>query len=100
MATNGCTLGVQPFVAIGMVKVPMCVDQVLDRVGVDWCKGGCNLWTRTRKTGVDKQLTVAAGKDGDISASAHEDAYVAAEFLDDDGSGCCCFSRCLYESVI
>ena len=62
-------------------------------------QGGCNLWTRTRKTGVDKQLTVAPGKDGDISASAHEDANVAAEFLGGDCSGCCCFSGRLYKSV-
>ena len=32
---NNCTRGVQPFVAIGVVKVPMRVDEVLDRIGAD-----------------------------------------------------------------
>jgi len=32
---NGCPRGVHPFVAIGVVKVPMRVDQVLDWVGTD-----------------------------------------------------------------
>jgi hypothetical protein len=35
VSENGCTRGVQPFVAIGVVKVPMRVDQVLDWVGAD-----------------------------------------------------------------
>src|SRR5215831_4947715 len=33
VSENECTLGVQPFVAIGVVKVPVGVDQLLDRVG-------------------------------------------------------------------
>src|SRR5262245_44463554 len=35
MSENGRTCGVQPFVAIGVVKVPMRVDQALDWVGAD-----------------------------------------------------------------
>jgi hypothetical protein len=36
-------------------------------------------WSCAGKAGVDQELTVAAGEDGDISTSADEDAYVAAE---------------------
>jgi hypothetical protein len=35
MSENNCTLRVQPFVTIGVVKVPMRVDQMLDRIGAD-----------------------------------------------------------------
>jgi len=47
--------------------------------------------------GVDKKLTVVTGKDGDISTSAHENAYVAAKFLDGDSSGCGSFAGGLHE---
>src|SRR6202007_859716 len=67
---DGCACGVQPFVTVGMVKVPMRVDQVLDRIGADLCQCGCGFWTRTRITAVDEHLTVPAGKDGDISTCA------------------------------
>jgi hypothetical protein len=38
VSENNCTRRVQPFVAIGVVKMPMRVDEVLDRIGADWCK--------------------------------------------------------------
>ena len=35
VSENNCARGVQLFVAIGVVKVPMRVDEVLDRIGAD-----------------------------------------------------------------
>jgi hypothetical protein len=35
VSENNCARRVQPFVAIGVVKVPMRVDEVLDRIGAD-----------------------------------------------------------------
>ena len=35
LSEDCCSSGLQPFVAVGMVKVPMRVDQVLDGVGAD-----------------------------------------------------------------
>src|SRR5216684_1248184 len=83
-----CTGGVQPFVAVSVVKVPVSVDEVLDGIGAERCKRFGDLRTCSGKAGVDEELTVAAGEDGDISAGAQQYAYIAAEFLDRDGSGC------------
>src|SRR5580693_4048453 len=100
MSENNRTRRVQPFVAIGVVKVPMRVDEVLDRVGADGCKRVGDLGTGAGKASIDKELTVATGKHGDISSSAHQDAHVAAEFLHGDSSGCGCFPGCLHEPII
>jgi len=35
VSENNGTRGVQPFVAIGVVKVPMRVDELLDRIRAD-----------------------------------------------------------------
>src|SRR5260370_779826 len=56
---NNCTGRVQPFVAIGVVKVPMRVDEVLDRIGADGCKRVGDLWTGAGKASIDEELTVA-----------------------------------------
>jgi hypothetical protein len=100
VSKDRCTSGVQPFVAVGVVEVPVRVDEVLDGIGGNRCKRVDDLWTRTGKAGVDEELTVATGMNGNISASAHQDAYVAAEFLDSDRASCCCFPRCLHEPVM
>src|SRR5260370_42124177 len=100
VSKNGCTSGVQPFVAVGMVEVPVSVDEVLDRIGANRCKRLGNPWTRAGKAGINEELIVATGKDRNISTSAHEDAYVAAEVLHSDGSGRRCFPGCFDYPII
>jgi hypothetical protein len=58
------------------------------------------LWTRTRKTSVDEQLTVSTGEDRDISTRPQQNAYVAAELLDRNSIRGCCPSCCLYQAII
>src|SRR5215469_1568650 len=76
----------------------MRVDQVLDWVGADGCKCGCDLRTRACKTRVDEQLPVSTRKDGHISTSTHEDAYVAAQPFDGDRGICCAFPSRLHKA--
>src|SRR6266550_3505185 len=97
---NGCTGGVQPFVTVSVVKVPVGVDEVLDRIGTNPGESVGDLGVCTRKTSIDEKFSVATGEDGDISAGAHEDADVATQRLDGNGSACSFFlSRCLNQAV-
>src|SRR5215469_13820406 len=100
MGKDGCASGVQPLVAIGVIKVPMRVDEVLDRIGTNRGQRVSNFWTRTGKAGIGQQLTVPTGENRDISTGPHQNVYVAAEFLDRDGAGGGRSACCLYKPVI
>ena len=63
---NGCTGGVQPFVTVSVVKMPVGVDEVLDRIGTNPGESVGDLGACTRKTSVDEKFSVAAWEDGDI----------------------------------
>src|SRR5260370_35297716 len=78
---NNCTRRVQPFVAIGVVKVPMRVDDALDRIGADGRKRVGDLWTGAGKTSLDEELTFETEYHADVCASAHQYARVATEVL-------------------
>src|SRR5262249_11530404 len=100
VSQNGCARRVHPFVAIGVVKVPMRVDQMLDRVGTDGCKCRCDLWTRTRVACVNEQLTVSTGKHRNVPTRAHKDTYIAAKFLDSNGAGRRGVPGCLHQPFV
>jgi hypothetical protein len=86
MSQNSRPSGVQPFIPIGVVEVPVSIDKVLDWIGANVRFG--NLRTSTSKSGIDEELTVAAREDSDISTSTHENAYVPAQPLDGDRGPC------------
>src|SRR5215467_9340549 len=94
MGENGCASRVQPLVAVGVVEVPMRVDQMLDWVGTDRRECGCDFWARTRISGVDEQFTFPTVKDGNISTRAQEDTDIAAKLLHVDSSVGRCSSGC------
>src|SRR5215510_12275227 len=96
VSEDGCASRVQPFVAVGMVKVPMRVDEVLDGLGTNPGESVGNLWASTGKTGIDQQLTVSTGKNRDVPTGPQQNAYIGAELLDRDFIGCGCPSGCLY----
>src|SRR5215472_4895292 len=73
---------------------------MFDRVGTNRGQRIDNSWTRTGKAGVNQHLTVSTWKDGDISAGAHEDAHVAAKFLNRECTRCGCPPSSLHKSVI
>ncbi len=77
-----------PLVAAGVVEVPVGVDELFDGIGVDAGEGFFDVWTGGDDLGIDEQLSVRAGQDGDVSTSAQEDTDVAAEVLNGDLCGC------------
>jgi hypothetical protein len=85
----------QPFVAVRVVHMPMGIDKVLDRVGVDACEGLRDVGLRDGKTRVDEQLAVLSSKDSDIPTRAHEHADVVAQRFDDDCGGGSGLSHCV-----
>ena len=58
---------IQPSIAVGMVEVPMGVDQVRDRIGAEIGERLGHLRARDADARVDEHLAVGSGQDGDIS---------------------------------
>ena len=75
---------VQPLVATGVVEVPVGVYQLFDGVLIDACEGFGNVRTRGDDFRVDEQLSVRAGKNGNISTRTQKNADIAAEALNRD----------------
>jgi hypothetical protein len=75
---------VHPFVAVGVIPMPMGIDEVLERGRTNTVKGGRKLWLRNRDTGIDHQLAFIAVQNGDVSAGAYQYTDVAAQWLDGD----------------
>src|SRR5260370_28314898 len=73
-----------PLVAPGVVEVPVGVDQLLDRIGVDACDGLFDVWTGSDDFGIYEDLSIGAGENGDISTSAQEDTYISSKVLNRD----------------
>ncbi len=76
---DGGSGGVHPVVAVGVVEVPVGVDQDLNRVGVDGGEGGGKLRLAGGVAGVDEELALSRGEDGDVAASSAQEGDVAAE---------------------
>src|SRR5262249_9049309 len=98
VSQNGCARSVQPFIPIGVVEVPVRVDQVLDWIGANARESVGNLRAGAGKSGIANKLTVATGKHGDIASSAHQNAHVVAESLHCDRGAGCSFSCFFYET--
>jgi len=98
MSEDSRASSVQPFIPVCVVKVPMGVNQVFDRIRANACKGIGNSRTSACKSGIYEELTVVTGKDGDISTSAHENTYVATQSPDSDRGVCCVFPSFLHET--
>ena len=58
MRDDGGTLGVQPCVAVGMVEVPVRVDQVPDRIAADAIGRLEDSWARCRDPSIDENLAM------------------------------------------
>ena len=76
----------QPFIAVGVIEMPMGVDQVLDRIGAEFACGLQDPRTRRGDSSVDEHLAVGTGEDRDVAARALEDADVATKLMNLDGS--------------
>src|SRR5215472_15166225 len=73
---------------------------MFDRVGTNRGQGIDNSWNAHRQSRRQSTPSVSIWKDGDISAGAHEDAHVAAKFLNRECTRCGCPPSSLHKSVI
>src|SRR5438445_2388319 len=71
----------QPRVAVGMVEVPMGIDEVRDRVSTELRKSLGDLRARYADPGIDEHLAIRARQDGDVSAGALEDADIVSQLV-------------------
>src|ERR1700694_5319911 len=74
----------QPFIAVSVIEVPVSVDEVLDRIGVEGIQSVRDPRPRDRETGVDKKFPAPTGQDGDVAAGALKNADIAPEWIDLD----------------
>jgi hypothetical protein len=69
----------QPCVAIGMIEVPMGVDQVRDLLVSEPIERFGELRARYADAGIDHDLAILAGENGDIAAGSLEYADVVSQ---------------------
>ena len=77
-------IGIQPYVAVGMIEMPARVDQVRDGIGAKTGKSFGDLRTQYANTGIDKHFAIGAGQDGDVSAGALEYADIVSQLVRND----------------
>ena len=72
MCQNDGARGMHPLVSVGVVEVPVSVDEVFDPSRAYTHKGFHHLYALGGQPGVHHQHAVAAGEDCDVSAGVHE----------------------------
>jgi len=68
MGDDDGSLGVQPCIAVGMVEVPVGVDQMPDRIAAKAIGRLEDSYARYGDPSIDEDLTVRPRQHGDISA--------------------------------
>src|SRR4026208_1659181 len=58
----------KPFVTVGVIEVPMRVNQVLDRIAAERIERIGDSSSGAWDTGIDEKFSIAAGEHGNISA--------------------------------
>jgi hypothetical protein len=84
MGENDGTLGAQPLVAVGMIEVPMGIDQMSDRIGAEARQRRSDPRARNADPGIDQDPAVEPREHGDIPARALEHADIATQRMDID----------------
>ena len=69
----------QPFVAVGVIEVPMRVNQVLDRIAAEGIERIGDPSSGAWDTGIDEKFSIAAGEHCNISARTFKNADIAAQ---------------------
>src|SRR5260221_8544914 len=80
----------QPFVSVGMIEMPMRVDQGPNGIGTNFSERVSDSRSRSGDTRIYEHLAVAASEHGNISAGTLNYADIASQLLDRDfcGGGC------------
>ena len=89
MRNDGGALRIQPLVAVGVIEVPVGVDQVGDWIAAEAVDRFEDAAARCGDAGIDKHLAVGARQDGDVAARALDDRDIAAQLMELDGGFCC-----------
>ncbi|WP_430640250.1 hypothetical protein [Bradyrhizobium diazoefficiens] len=69
----------QPLIAVGMVEMPVGVDEMGDGIGAETGQRIGELGARHADAGIDQELAVGPGQDGDVAAGAFEHADIVAK---------------------
>ena len=85
MGDNGCPFRIKPLIAVRVIEVPVCVDQVLDRIAAKAVYGFENSRPGYSDRGIDEYLAVGTRDNRNITARALENADIAAQLVDLDG---------------
>lgn len=83
---------VQPLVAVGVVEMPVRVDQMLYRFRAEARQRLQDSIPRRRDSGVHEQFAIAPCEHGDIAAGALENADVPAKLRNRNLGVCCCLA--------
>ena len=86
-------LRMHPFVAVGVIEMPVCVDEVVDRARIYLSQSVSDPGARSCITGIDNHFAVSSSEDGDVSAGADKSTHIFAQGLDGDVSGFRTFAR-------
>jgi hypothetical protein len=73
-----------PFIAVGVIEMPVRVDEVVDRARIHLSQSVGDPGARGCITGIDNHFTVSSGEDGDVSAGADKCAHISAQGLNRD----------------
>ena len=84
---DGGTCGVKRGVVVGVVEVPVGVDDVFHRSVADAMEGFFELGPRGRNESIDDELAVGSVEDNNVSAGAGEQSEIVRELLRLDGHG-------------
>src|ERR1700751_2883268 len=76
LSDNLCASGVQPFVARGMIEVPVRIDQVRDGIGAEIRKSFADLGARRTDAAIDEYFAIRSGQNGDVAAGTIENADI------------------------
>src|SRR5215472_6964794 len=76
--------GVKPFISVGVVEMPMSVDQMSDRVGTEAIECFHDSGPRRGDPRVNQQLAVVTREHNYISARAFQHADIPAKLLNSD----------------
>src|ERR1700722_6208843 len=79
---------VEPFVTSGVIEVPVSVYQLFDGVRINARQRCGNMGTCCDDFSINEELSVRAGKDGDISTCAQKNTDIAADRLNRNFCSC------------
>jgi hypothetical protein len=81
VGNNLCSGRMEPLVSAGMIELPMSIDQVCDRLGVQTRQGFSELGTRHANSTINEYLSVGTRQDGNIATGSFENTHISAQLI-------------------